>query len=508
MADTQNRTISQLDIANPLSGAEVFPVTQVGETRKSSIGAILQFLKGQLNTGDVPEGSNLYFTNERADSRLTLHANRVDNPHNVTRAQIGLGDVVNKKDNYEAITNPGFFDDANAGYSFGSIWFNTLNQKYWIMVDPTNGNANWDIINPVAADLGISPLVEFTGTNSIVTVNEAAVVAHQQAIDHNQLINSDSERHVNHTQVSINTPVEGGIIGGGDITASRTLQVNLENIGAITGFNGTVDKLPIWDNDLNVLKTILPTQIAAMSAFNEAITVDVNTAITSADRGKMFIINGSAITLTFAAAEDLDTGFMVAILNPNSFNFTLAATSGDNINGLPSMKFKRANHMIVLADDILGIYTIGNLEEEIRLEHTTAVNTGGGTFTAGAFQTRPLNNKTLDTANLCTLASNDFTLAPGKYNLDAHLYVGNVGVHRSQLFNVTDNVTVFSSTNSGAFIHSHLFGSFNVPIGGKTYRITHRCTATTAGSGFGVTANFSGQDEVHAIARLHRIGGL
>lgn len=82
-----------------------------------------------ISTSDIPEGSNLYFTNARVNSNTNVsdntsarhthsnkalldtynqtnanlssavnHVGRTDNPHNVTKSQVGLGNVNNTSD--------------------------------------------------------------------------------------------------------------------------------------------------------------------------------------------------------------------------------------------------------------------------------------------------------------------------------------------------------------------------------------------------------------------------
>lgn len=513
MSANIDRTISQLEVANPLSGNEIFPVTQSGETRRSSIVAILTYLKTQLTTDNIAEGvTNLYFQPDRADARVNIHAARLDNPHQVTKTQLGLSEVLNIKHNLEAINDPGFFDDANSGYTYMSMWFNSTSKKFFICVDPTNGSALWDVVNSnEAGDIGLGnvenvALSTWPGSNNIVTVNQAAVTAHQQALDHNQLINSDTERHINHVEVSILTPTGGGLSGGGNITESRSLEINLENVDAIASFDGEADKLAIWDDDLQLLKTVLPSQIAAMSAFKSMVTLDANYTVQAADRGTLFVINATGITITFDPAEDLDTGFVVAFASPKDYVFTLAANAADKINGMSQQKFGRQPGFLVFADDVNGLYTVGDKPEIIKLEYTVASNTGGGNFANGSFIDRPLNTEVQDTANLCSLASNIITLEPGTYELDAHLNVGGVGFHKAQLWNNTASSEVFMGMTYAGSVPAELNGRFVVTTT-TGYKLRHRCTTTVNTSGMGGAAAF-GINETHASVIIRRVGGI
>lgn len=49
------------------------------------------------------------------------------------------------------------------------------------------------------------------------------------AIDHNALLNYEANRHIDHTTVSISSAANGGLSGGGDISASRSFSVSVIN---------------------------------------------------------------------------------------------------------------------------------------------------------------------------------------------------------------------------------------------------------------------------------------
>jgi len=71
------------------------------------------------------------------------HNNRRDNPHYVTKTQVGLGNVLNLKNNYRATTNPRLFNDSLLGYNIGSRWIDKEHQKEYVCIDNTLNNAIW-----------------------------------------------------------------------------------------------------------------------------------------------------------------------------------------------------------------------------------------------------------------------------------------------------------------------------------------------------------------------------
>lgn len=65
------------------------------------------------------------------------------------------------------------------------------------------------------------------GDNANFTTNEAA-------IDHNLLLNFVANKHIDHTAVSISTAANSGLAGGGDISATRSLSIDISNLTADT----------------------------------------------------------------------------------------------------------------------------------------------------------------------------------------------------------------------------------------------------------------------------------
>jgi hypothetical protein len=71
------------------------------------------------------------------------HVSDYDNPHSVTKAQIGLEHVQNIKMNLTSITNPGITDDSTVGYQEGSRWINVGTQQDFVCVSASVSSAIW-----------------------------------------------------------------------------------------------------------------------------------------------------------------------------------------------------------------------------------------------------------------------------------------------------------------------------------------------------------------------------
>lgn len=147
------------------------------------------------------------------------------------------------------------------------------------------------------------------------------------------------------------------------------------------------------------------------------------------------------------------------------------------------------------------------MSEWILLVHTEAQNTGGGTATSGAWETPTLNTEVLDDYGRCTLASNQFTLAAGKYLVIAIRTIYEIGGGSLRLYNVSDTAVVgtfygFSANSAAAdSVTALMVGVGYVDIStSKTFRLEARPNTTKATSGYGVASNQ--QAETYAAVLL------
>jgi hypothetical protein len=149
----------------------------------------------------------------------------------------------------------------------------------------------------------------------------------------------------------------------------------------------------------------------------------------------------------------------------------------------------------------------GGALDYIRLEDQKAQNTVGGTFTSGAWQTRVLNTEVTDTGGHCSLASNQFTLAAGTYEIFAAAPASFVDGHQARLFNVTDTALVILGQNSYSSANETditmtpaiVRGVFTIGAS-KALEIQHRCQVTRANNGFGAEMNWA--TEVFTVVEL------
>ncbi len=86
----------------------------------------------------------------------STHAGLTNNPHTVTKAQVGLTNVADLKPNLAGTVAPTANEDSGDGYTVGSIWVDTTGDKAYICVDGTAAGANWpEITSGITGDKGL-----------------------------------------------------------------------------------------------------------------------------------------------------------------------------------------------------------------------------------------------------------------------------------------------------------------------------------------------------------------
>lgn len=142
----------------------------------------------------------------------------------------------------------------------------------------------------------------------------------------------------------------------------------------------------------------------------------------------------------------------------------------------------------------------------IKIQDKKAQNTQGGTFTAGDWRTRVLNDEESDTGDNAALSSNQITLAAGTYECRITAPAYQVKNHQARLYNTTGAATLLTGTitrTEGTIMsHSVVVGRFTIAAS-QALEVQHYCNTTIATIGFGERANFT--DEIYTVAEFWRI---
>ena len=125
-----------------------------------------------------------------------------------------------------------------------------------------------------------------------------------------------------------------------------------------------------------------------------------------------------------------------------------------------------------------------------------------GTFTSGDWRTRSLNNEVVDTDNIVTLSSNQFTLQAGTYQIKFGACAYKVNRHVTRLREISPTAQTIAS--GSAQYSWQTDGNLQWSRGwvrttitqATTYEIQHRCQTTGSNNGFGFEMSFSGADYV------------
>lgn len=135
----------------------------------------------------------------------------------------------------------------------------------------------------------------------------------------------------------------------------------------------------------------------------------------------------------------------------------------------------------------LGLPLLHAREEQVS-------GTAGGTFTAGAWQTRTLNTVVSNAIAGATLSGNRITLPAGDYVIQASAPAHGGGQQKAKLYNITTTADVIMGTNGStsgaAAVMSHSFVNGKFTLAAETVlELQHRTTTTVATSGFGLAAS-------------------
>lgn len=123
-------------------------------------------------------------------------------------------------------------------------------------------------------------------------------------------------------------------------------------------------------------------------------------------------------------------------------------------------------------------------------------NTAGGTYTAGAWQTRELNHTIADPDNIVTVANDQFTLQAGSYLIEARAPAFGINYNLLRLQNITDSSTVeYGESNYARYTSGDINASTATLItrvvitGATTFALQHKASSTRATNGLGVESD-------------------
>lgn len=142
------------------------------------------------------------------------------------------------------------------------------------------------------------------------------------------------------------------------------------------------------------------------------------------------------------------------------------------------------------------------------IQDQKAANTAGGTFTAGSDQTRTLNTLVFNRDAAVSLASNQFTLPAGTWEIEWSAPAFGVNLHQSILRDVTAGADVARGTSESSDNSTNnttrSAGRHRVSIASaNVYEIRHACSVTKATTGLGQATNLgTGTSEIYTTVTI------
>lgn len=134
-------------------------------------------------------------------------------------------------------------------------------------------------------------------------------------------------------------------------------------------------------------------------------------------------------------------------------------------------------------------------------------STQNGTATNGAWRTYPINTIDSDPFGICSLSSNQITLAAGTYNVRAVAVFNITGATQIRLFNVTDNAVISQSEGIVNIVSGVSQDTAETTVqftltAAKAIRVEYQVTNTVPNSGLGYPANWG--VEVYASVSIQK----
>lgn len=130
----------------------------------------------------------------------------------------------------------------------------------------------------------------------------------------------------------------------------------------------------------------------------------------------------------------------------------------------------------------------------------------GGTFTAGTWITRDLNQIITNSSNIA-LSSNRITLLPGTYEISVSAPGYRCGKHKIRLQNIIKDITekngtaAYSSITTDGSVSNSVLEVTLIITETTEYEIQHRCSDTKIDDGMGLSTGFD-DSEVYTIVKI------
>lgn len=276
------------------------------------------------------------------------------------------------------------------------------------------------------------------------------------------------------------------------------------------------------------VRFVEPNNLTVMSAGEGALfTKDVN------DVAELHWINeqDEIIQLTREGIINLSSNSLLGVLAYNTYFTGINKAGTGTTNLIKAGRDEDDGNDVPVVGQGARLPTAADLTEDTELVHKKYVddlvvdlldvhqayvkvsdvkeNAHGGTFSAGAWQTRTINTEDSDPSNICTISNNQITLAAGTYRCMISCPAYKVTNHCARLYDVVGGTTLLLGTVESAGgeqesiqTRSFICGQFTV-LADRPLKIQHYCYDGVSSYGFGLKMFAS--SNVYTVAEFWRI---
>lgn len=215
-----------------------------------------------------------------------------------------------------------------------------------------------------------------------------------------------------------------------------------------------------------------------------------------------FYINGSEISRGSAVNSGTYNKSHSATLILETGDYLTVGTTGTTVSTSDALFL----NLTAQADKATPI--IAPLTRTCYIKDVKSSGTNGGTFTAGAWQTRDFNDLSGDTSFI-TLDSNQITIYPGKYLIRGSAPAHQTSRHKAKLRNITDSTddiigsTEYINPTYSIQTPSFICGMLELTEK-KVFELQHKTETTSTTFGFGVASGFT-VDEIYAQLAITKL---
>jgi len=194
-----------------------------------------------------------------------------------------------------------------------------------------------DAVGTILVD---SSSIDFSYLDGTPSISATVLPA---GVDHDSLLNYAANDHVDHSTVSISTAADSGLAGGGDITATRSLSVDITGTTALAATPDNADELLIWDVSTSARKKITVAELLAGVAVGSAGDIEETSFAVANNQVAAASITGFAFSNTtvrsFSALVSVEidatlglfeTFELVGINKAGSFDMTISAVGDES----------------------------------------------------------------------------------------------------------------------------------------------------------------------------------